>query len=227
MTESSSIAEPNPAEVEPAAAAVRRLVAHIRKTSAPPELLRRVTEEATALAEALAPYDHPGPYAQARLVLTNEPFESGRTDPAAFFPYSPVVGPLNPVAPPVKLTNIGEELHGEHVFDAPYCGPPTAVHGGIIALVFDELLGAVGVINDVAGFTGELTVRYRALTPIGHPIKMRGWVDRNEGRKTWIRGTFHDGDTLCAEATGLFIRPKESMMAQAMEQAAERHGNGG
>lgn len=224
MTEPSSIAEPDHADLEPAAAAVRRLVAHVRKTGAPPALLKRVTEEATALAEALAPYDHPGPYAQARLVIDNEPFESGRTDPAQFFPYSPVVGPLNPVAPPVALKRVGEELHGEHVFDAPYNGPPTAVHGGVIALTFDELLGAVGVINDVAGFTGELTVRYRALTPIGLPIKMRGWIDRTEGRKTWIRGTFHDGDTLCAEATGLFIRPKESMVAQAMEQAAERRG---
>ncbi|MEM9465720.1 MAG: PaaI family thioesterase [Actinomycetota bacterium] len=128
---------------------------------------------------------------------------------AGFFPYSPYVGPLNPLAAPVEFDIVeGEpwhEIHAEHRFDAVTNGPPGGVHGGIIAGVFDELLGSVCVLNDVAGFTGTLTVRYRSLTPIDAPISMRGWVDRVDGRKTFAHGTFHHGDTLCAEAEGVFI----------------------
>ena len=128
---------------------------------------------------------------------------------AGFFPYSPYVGPLNPIAPPVEFGIVDAspwaELHGEHRFDPITNGPPDGVHGGVLAGVFDELLGSVCVLNDVAGFTGTLSIRYRSLTPLEQPISMRGWVDRVEGRKTFARGTFHHGDTLCAEAEGVFI----------------------
>ena len=126
-----------------------------------------------------------------------------------FFPYSPYVGPLNAVAPPVRFEIVDAEpfaeLRAEHRFDPIVNGPPGGVHGGMIAGVFDELLGSVCVLNDVAGFTGTLSIRYRSLTPIDAPISMRAWVDRVEGRKTFARGTFHHGETLCAEAEGVFI----------------------
>ena len=128
---------------------------------------------------------------------------------AGFFPYSPFVGPLNPVAPPVHFEIVDgdpwHELRAEHRFDPITNGPPGGVHGGMIAGVFDELLGSVCVLNDVAGCTGTLNIRYRSLTPIEEPISMRAWIDRVEGRKTFARGTFHHGAVLCAEADGVFI----------------------
>ena len=128
---------------------------------------------------------------------------------AGFFPYSPYVGPLNAVAPPVAFEIVDaepwDELRAEHRFDPITNGPPGGVHGGMIAGVFDELLGSVCVLNDVAGFTGTLSIRYRSLTPLEEPVTMRAWVDRVEGRKTFAKGTFHRDDTLCAEAEGVFI----------------------
>lgn len=130
----------------------------------------------------------------------------------AFFPYSPYIGALNPLAAPVTFETVtvdgGAELHATHTFAAIVNGPPGGVHGGVIAGVFDELLGSTCVVNDVSGFTGTLSIRYSSLTPLGVPITMRGWVDRVEGRKTFARGTFHHGDTLTAEAEGVFIGPK-------------------
>ena len=103
---------------------------------------------------------------------------------AGFFPYSPYVGPLNAIAPPIEFDLSPADpwvvVTADHVFDAAYNGPPGAVHGGVIAGVADELLGSVCVVNDVAGFTGTLTIRYRSLTPIDEPIRMRAWVDRVE-----------------------------------------------
>jgi hypothetical protein len=213
--------EPDAKTLGEAVQDVRRLIAHLRKTTAPADLLESVHADVAALCERLAPFDHPGPYAQRCLDIAREPaWDDGET-PARFFPYSPVIGPLNPIAPPVEFELRDREIHAEHVFDAPYNGPPTAVHGGVIALVFDELLGTLGAMSDVGGFTGTLTIRYRSLTPIGSPIRMRGWIDRTEGRKTFISGTMHHGETLCSEAEGIFVRPKESILDDALKQHAK------
>jgi hypothetical protein len=217
--------EPDSDALSAAAAAVRRLIAHIRKTRAPEALLRELAREAEALADKLAPYDYEGPYAQRRLVVRAEleGHECDTDSPAEFFPYSPAIGPLNPVAPPVAFQLVGRELEAEHVFDAPYNGPPTAVHGGVIALVFDELLGTLGAMLGIGGFTGTLKVVYRSLTPLHQPIRMRSWVDREEGVKVFIKGTMHTGEgeheRLCAEAEGIFIRPKVSMLQDAVARA--------
>ncbi len=208
---------------------VRRLSTHLRKTKAPPELLATIADEARGLAERLAPYDHAGPYAQAHLIMP-EGLGHGREtdDPNAFFPYSPIIGPLNPVAPPIDFELRGREMHAEHVFDASYCGPPTAVHGGVIALAYDELLGSLGAILDLGGFTGTLEVVYRSLTPLGRPIRMRGWIDREEGVKLFIKGTMHvdasdDGEPiLCSEARGIFVRPKVSVLHDALAKSKDR-----
>ena len=217
--------EPDFEALSGAADSVRRLIAHIRKTRAPEALLQEVALDLAGVAEKLAPWDHPGPYAQRRLVVREE-FEGLERDtdiPGEFFPYSPAVGPLNPIAPPVDFQLVGSELQAEHVFDAPYNGPPTAVHGGVIALVFDELLGTLGAMLGIGGFTGTLQVVYRSLTPLHQPIRMRSWVDREEGVKVFIKGTMQTGEgeheRLCAEAEGIFIRPKVSMLQDAVARA--------
>jgi acyl-coenzyme A thioesterase PaaI-like protein len=225
---------PDPKALESAVAPVRRLIAHLRKTKAPREALARVEREVAALCESLAPFDHPGPYAQAALEVDVVVENGGpplHLAPAEFFPYSPIIGPRNPIAAPVRFEVVelpggGKEMKAEHVFDAPWNGPPGSVHGGVIALVFDELLGCLGAISNVGGFTGTLTIVYRSLTPIGKPIRMRAWIEGTEGVKTFIKGTMHCDtpapNTLCAEATGIFIRPKRSIVQDALARTG--HG---
>ena len=213
--------EPDFEALQSAVAGVRQLISHLRKTTAPRELLQSLEREIASLNERIAPYDYEGPYAQRRLIMGDLDHSRDTDIPAEFFPYSPVIGPLNAIAAPIAFDFDGEEVHAEHVFDAPYNGPPTAVHGGIIALVFDELLGSLGALRDIGGFTGTLSIRYCSLTPIGKPIRMRSWIDRREGRKTFIKGSMHVGDRLCAEAEGVFIQPRISMLEHAMASEAE------
>ena len=216
--------EPDYDALAGAAASVRQLISHLRKTQAPVDVLQDVEREAQALAARLAPYDHPGPYAQRRLVL-REGLDHDRDtdDPKTYFPYSPIIGALNPISPPVDFGLVGREMHAVHSFDAQYNGPPTAVHGGVIALVFDELLGSLGAILDIGGFTGTLKVVYRSLTPLAQPIRMRSWIDREEGVKIFIKGEMRTGEgeheRLCSEAEGIFIRPKVSILMDALEKS--------
>jgi hypothetical protein len=54
---------------------------------------------------------------------------------------------------------------------------------------------------------------------------MRSWIDHREGRKCFIKGTMHHEERLCAEAEGIFIRPKVSMLVHAMaSRSGEAHG---
>ena len=130
---------------------------------------------------------------------------------AGFFPYSPYVGTLNPIAPPIDFATVvvGDraEVHATHTFETIMNGPPGGVHGGVVAGVFDELLGCTCVVNDVSGFTGH-SPSVMPRSPARRADHHEGWVDRVEGRKTFATGTFHHGETLCATAEGIFIGPR-------------------
>jgi acyl dehydratase len=130
----------------------------------------------------------------------------GGKTPEVFFPYSPIVGPRNPLSPPVRMWMDGERMLGAVTLGAPYTGPPSMVHGGVIALIFDELLGAVNVAHDLGAFTGTLTVRYERPTPIGEPLELVAWVDRIEGRKVLSDGELRHQGQVTARAHGVFIR---------------------
>ncbi len=147
-------------------------------------------------------------------------------DPRDLFPTSPVIGVANPVAPPVHIWAVeGEEgrreIRGSVTFGYPYEGPPTCVHGGVIAELFDELLGSANIIADLAGMTGTLTVRYRKPTPLLVPLDLVARVTGTERRKifTW-GGLYHDGE-LTAEAEGIFIAMNPGKMLEIVTTNAK------
>ncbi len=128
-----------------------------------------------------------------------------------YFPTSPIMGLVNPIAPPVKVSVVDgadggyREIRGEAWFDYPYEGPPTCVHGGVIAETFDEMLGAANMVAGNPGMTGTLTVRYRKPTPLRTDLRIEARCVGRSGRKirTWA-GIYH-GEVLTAEADGIFI----------------------
>ena len=99
----------------------------------------------------------------------------------------------------------GDRVIGNVTFGAAYEGPPGCVHGGYVAAVFDELLGATQSLSGDQGMTAHLGVDYRRPTPLGAPLRLEGWLDRREGRKIFAKGALYSGDELTAEADGLFI----------------------
>ena len=122
-----------------------------------------------------------------------------------FVPRSPLVGPLHPGAPPFDWEFRDGEVIARGVFTAAYEGPPGYVHGGYVALAFDEVLGIANVASGYGGLTGRLTVRYRRPTPLYTELRFVARVARAEGRRLSTVGSVFDGDTLTAEADGLFV----------------------
>lgn len=114
-------------------------------------------------------------------------------------------GHSNPVAPPLRQWQEGEVAYGEVTMGWQYEGPPSAVHGGYVAALFDDFLGMAQKMTGQPGVTGTLSIRYKRPTPIGRPLKLVGRVKSVEGRKNTLTGELWDGDTLTATAEGLFI----------------------
>ncbi|MCZ4538349.1 PaaI family thioesterase [Gordonia terrae] len=113
----------------------------------------------------------------------------------------------NPIAPPVELHHESEYSWLEVALGPQYEGPAGLVHGGVLALVFDQLLGSTAEFQGVPGMTGTLTVRYRRGTPLG-VIRGEARVDRVEGVKTFVTGTISVDGQVTAESEGIFILPR-------------------
>ena len=121
-----------------------------------------------------------------------------------------VVGLRNPIAPPLVIERHPDE-NGEVWSDfhlgAAYEGPPDHVHGGVLALVLDQLLGESAGAGGRPGMTGTLTLVYRRPTPLGD-LRTEAWIDRTEGHKTWAKGHILGPEGVTVEAEGVFILPR-------------------
>jgi acyl-coenzyme A thioesterase PaaI-like protein len=140
-----------------------------------------------------------------------------------FFPTSPVIGFANPIAPPVRVELAEDGLVGTAFFDYQYEGPPTCVHGGVLAMVFDELLGATNIAAGRPGMTGTLTIRYRRPTPLRAPLRLESRCLGRDGRKITTWGAIYDQETLLAEAEGIFIE----LVPERFLQVISSHGREG
>src|SRR5438270_1373425 len=83
-----------------------------------------------------------------------------------YLPRSPIVGDASPLSPRIDWDRVEDHVEARGTFGAAYEGPPSFVHGGIIALAFDEMLGIANVEAGHPGMTGTLTIRYRRPTPL-------------------------------------------------------------
>ena len=146
-------------------------------------------------------------------------------DPHVYFPFSPMIGWYSPLSAPLDCDVHDQTVTARATLGAAYEGPPGCVHGGIIAGLFDEVLGIANITAGVGAMTGTLTIIYRNPTPLYSELTFRGKTDRIEGRKVFTRGTLHVGDQLCAEAEGIFIHVvRERFEAQAHEHGAVDEG---
>lgn len=111
------------------------------------------------------------------------------------------------MAPSFVMTRrLDDAVEGTVTFGRYFLGGNGAVHGGAIACFFDEVLGRLSdTCGRPPGRTARLTTTYRAVTPVGRPLDVRAWFDSEAGRKRVLRGEIRCGDTVCADAEGLFV----------------------
>jgi acyl-coenzyme A thioesterase PaaI-like protein len=109
----------------------------------------------------------------------------------------------------VILEGDANSVRGRVTFGRYFLGGNGAVHGGALPLLFDEVLGRLANAGGRArSRTAYLHVDYRSITPVGAELEVRAWYVSEEGRKRLIRAELRHGETLCAEAEGLFVALK-------------------
>ncbi|ORV16665.1 PaaI family thioesterase [Mycobacterium celatum] len=115
----------------------------------------------------------------------------------------------HPLLPPWTITDSGPDgvaMAGH--FTRYHVGGNNAVHGGVIPLLYDWLLGmVVSAAGRPISRTAYLHVDYRNVTPIEQPLTACGRIAGIEGRKAFVSATMTTADgTLPSEAHGLMVR---------------------
>ena len=129
---------------------------------------------------------------------------------SSFVDFSPISGLAHPWAIPMSTEpSVGADgtpgVRARLKVSATQEGPPKGVHGGVIAAVFDELLGHAQHVHGIQALTATLTVRFRAVTPIDADLEFFAQVVHAKGRRFEGRAWCWAGDTLTAEAEALFV----------------------
>lgn len=202
------------------AAAMREIISNLVSTSAGLEELKSAANDLESLATQFAELPSGktyGGFSEA----ANAGAAMGSRDPEAlaFFDHSPLIGLANPLAPPLVMEHDpdrDDQILGHVTFGPAYEGPPGCVHGGFVAAVFDELLGAAQSLSGTQGMTAHIEVDYKSPTPLGERLEMRGWVHQREGRKIWARAEITHGEAVCATAEALFVAFRSGSFMQML-----------
>jgi acyl-coenzyme A thioesterase PaaI-like protein len=185
--------------VEDLAVAVRALADAAAETAVDPAIVRDVAATVRDLTSRLA------------AAVDDDPFSGLRTDPPDYtrpsklMPINPIIGDCNPGRPDVQVHYAGGEVHGRANLSKRFTGPPGFVHGGITAMLADQI---VAVTPGAAGLKGAITksleVRYRRPVPIGEELALWG-VCTPDGDDMSARFTITSRDVVAVEGTAVLV----------------------
>jgi acyl-coenzyme A thioesterase PaaI-like protein len=123
------------------------------------------------------------------------------------------------------LRSQDQRLMGRAWFGPGAQGPPGHAHGGAIAAVLDEAMGAAAWIGGHIAVAARLDTSFQRMVPLGTDATLEAWVEREERRKIWTAGRLLDGaGEPFATASGLFIEIPPERFQPLLRQAAEALG---
>ena len=134
--------------------------------------------------------------------------------------YNPVVGLGNPVAPPMRMEIVNGAATGSCTLDWRYEGPFTYAHGGVSALLLDQIMGYAAAAAGHPGVTGRLAVRYRATVPLGQPLRLQANLIDVLGVRAAVKGSI----SLASAPDDALVEAEGRFLALLPEQAARLFG---
>ena len=171
--------------------AVRTLQDHARAADAPDEVISEAADLVEKVSALLEPYEADEWHSPSgrRLDLPNRG---------------------NIMSVPMDLRVVEDRVTGTVLFRRYHLGRNSAVHGGVLGLLFDSLLGftTAKLTKSLFQRTAHLGIDYRKIVPIGRELQVDAGIDRIEGRKIFVSGRLLDGAEVLTEADALFVRLK-------------------
>jgi acyl-coenzyme A thioesterase PaaI-like protein len=116
-------------------------------------------------------------------------------------------GKLQLVTPQLIFEKVEDDRIQAHTVAGEfYIGMNGAMHGGIVATIFDAILGRMAAgTQGLVCRTAYLTTEYKAITPLNQRLDLVAKLESVERRKRFVTGQLWHGDTLCAKADALFV----------------------
>lgn len=187
--------------------ALRALAEAAVRTGASDQVLDQVAERAHELTALLAV----NPRTRQQVPEIDE-------FPGGIRMYSPATGPGSPLAPPMRVQTSPQATMGTCVLGLAHEGPPGYGHGGVTAMLLDELMGWACTAAGTPALTVDLHLAYQQPVPLQTPLQLRAHVTRQEGRKLFVHGTVTtvaDPATTLVDADAVFLAPATDQ-AQAL-----------
>lgn len=172
--------------------AVRTLQDHARAADAPDAVITEAADLIEKVSALLAPYEADEWHSPSgrRMDLPNR-------------------GNIMSVPVDLYVTADGR-IAGTAQFRRYHLGRNGAVHGGVLGLLFDSLLGftAAKLTKSMYQRTAHLGIDYRKIVPIGKELQVDAGIDRIDGRKIFVSGRVLDDGVVLTEGDALFVRLK-------------------
>jgi uncharacterized protein (TIGR00369 family) len=93
-----------------------------------------------------------------------------------------------------------------------YQGGAGFIHGGIIAVLLDEVMGKVNRFREVRAVTAELTVEYLKPVRVDEEITVEGWETEKSGRSLMHAGEIRNAaGELLARGRGRFVEVRKTV----------------
>jgi uncharacterized protein (TIGR00369 family) len=89
-------------------------------------------------------------------------------------PLNPIIGDCNPSRPDVRIRIADGSVVGTATFTRRFVGPAGHAHGGISAMLADQLVAAAPMAIGLRTVTKSLTVRYLRPLPLDEELELWG-----------------------------------------------------
>jgi hypothetical protein len=147
--------------------------------------------------------------------------------PAGERMYSPVTGLGSPLAPPLHVNATHDGLLGRCILGVAHEGPPGYAHGGMSALLLDELMGRACATAGMPAMTVSLTLAYHQPVILMTPLLVTARITTTRDRTIHVVGsitTAADPTTALVTADGVFIAPDPQRARALFPQLAGAPG---
>ncbi len=123
-----------------------------------------------------------------------------------------VCGLENPLGLKMRFFQAGpQRVVAYYTIPTDYQGYPGRAHGGVVAAMLDEVVGRCVMGTDPQHtrlfYTARLTLHYRRPVPVGQPLRLEGWAEKDRGRVLQARGAvfLEQGEAPLVEAEALLV----------------------
>jgi acyl-coenzyme A thioesterase PaaI-like protein len=146
--------------------------------------------------------------------------------PETYMPLNPIIGDCNPSRPDVEVRIADGAVVGTATFTRRFVGPAGHAHGGISAMLADQLVAAAPMAIGVRTVTKSLTVRYLRALPLDEELELWGECTP-DGEQYRAKFEVRARGEIAVAGTGVLV-PYKNLAARAgitrEGKASERSG---